>query len=361
MEDKAKSMVYRFLGRTGMKVSVLSFGNWVNNTKPTDEEINATYECVKVCYEHGVNFFDTAEIYGFGQAEEAMGKAFKKIGMNRKDIVVSTKFFKSGSGVNDEMLSRKHLIEGIEASLKRLQLDYVDVAFAHRHDQCTPMEEVCRAFNWMIENGKAFYWATSMWTPEQIMEAHVCCEKLNLIKPIADQAEYSMIRRSNVETTMVPLFDKLGYGTTVWSPLANGFLTGKYNDGKFPPGSRLAGRLDESTKERVLGWYKEELGEELFPRLRALADVAKEFGCTQAQLALAWCLVNKDVSTCITGASRPEQMVENLKALDVAKRWTPEIEKKVEDAMQNTPKPLFNWREFKEFGQRRQTSVAKLE
>jgi voltage-dependent potassium channel beta subunit len=360
MEDKAKSMSYRFLGKTGMKVSVMSFGNWVNNTKPTEEEMNATYECMKVCIEHGVNYFDTAEIYGFGIAEEAMGKAFKKLGVKRKDIVVSTKFFRVGTGINDEMLSRKHLMEGIHASLKRLELDYVDVAFAHRYDPYTPIEEVCRAFDWMVNHNKAFYWATSMWTPEQIMEAMVCCEKYNLIKPIAEQAEYNILRRDNFESNLAPIFQKMGYGSTIWSPLGNGLLTGKYNDGNIPEGSRLAGKLDETTQKKVMEWYEGVHGDQLYPRLRALGEAAKEFGCTQAQLALAWCLVNKDVSTCITGASRPEQMVENLKALEVAKKWTPEIEKKIDDIVKNVPTPAFNWRDWKEEAPRRSLMVEKL-
>ena len=358
MEDKSKDMVYRFLGNTGMKVSVLSFGNWVNNDKPTEAEVNNTYECIKVCLEHGVNFFDTAEIYGFGLAEQAMGKAFKKLNVARKDIVVSTKFYKVGNGVNDQMLSRKHLREGMDGSLERLQLDYVDVAFAHRFDCCTPIEEVCRSFDWLINHGKAFYWATSMWTPEQIMSANICCEKYNLIKPIAEQPEYNMLVRTNFESSLASLFAKTGYGTTIWSPLASGFLTGKYNDEKIPEGSRFAGKLDKNSNEMVLDRYR---SDQLYPKLRAIGDLAKEFGCTQAQLALAWCLVNKDVSTCITGASRPEQMVENLKSLEVAKRWTPEIEKKIEDVLKNQPESAFNWRDWKPTAPRRSLRVAKLE
>ena len=360
MEDKAKNMTYRFLGKTGMKVSVISFGNWGNNTKPNEEEEKNTYECIKLCIEHGVNFFDTAEIYGFGVAEEAMGKAFKKIGVNRKDIVMSTKLFKVGPGVNDGFLSRKHLIEGIHASLKRLELDYVDVVFAHRYDPSAPIEEVCRAFDWMINHNKAFYWATSMWTPEQIMEAMVCCEKYNLIKPVAEQAEYSILRRENFEGNLVPLFEKLGYGSTIWSPLGSGFLTGKYNDGNMPEGSRFGSKLDEESKNLMFGWYQVH-GDQFYPKLRALGDAAKEFGCTQSQLALAWCLVNKDVSTCITGASRAEQMVENLKALEVAKRWTPEIEKKIDDIAKNVPTPSFDWRTWKSEAPRRSLRVEKFE
>jgi len=169
-----------------------------------------------------------------------LGNCLKKAGWARKDFVVTTKILRGGPGINDTFLSRKHVIEGTLASLKRMQLDYVDVVFAHRYDRETPIEEVCRAFNWLIDQGKAFYWATSEWTPEQIMEANMCCEKLGLAKPICDQLEYNVFVRKRIESEMVPIFEKTGYGTTVWSPLAGGYLTGKYNDGKCPEGSRYA-------------------------------------------------------------------------------------------------------------------------
>ena len=308
--------------------------------------------------ENGVNYFDTAEIYGNGLAEIAMGKAFKRLNVPRKDIVVSTKIFSCGSGVNDTMLSRKHIIEGTLAGLKRLELDYVDVIFAHRPDPVTPIEETCRAFNWLIENGKAFYWGTSAWTPEQAMEAHLCCEKLGLIKPIVEQAEYNLIMRKEFEVDLLPIFDKLGYGTTIWSPLASGILSGKYNDGKIPADSRFAGdKLSQPVKDRIFGGYKNQLGEEFTSKLQGLGALAKELGYTQAQLAIAWCIVNKDVSTCLLGASRVEQMVENLKSLDLVNKWTKETEAKVEAIMKNQPTPAFNWRDWKQFEPRRNTSV----
>ena len=192
-------------------------------------------------YEHGVNYFDTAELYGYGNAEILMGKAIKRAGWARKDFVLSTKYFIVGPGMNDTFLSRKHIIEGVEASLKRLQLDYMDIAFAHVYDYETPIEEVCRAFNYIIEQGKAFYWATSNWTADQILEAYECCERLDLIKPIAEQPEYNLFVRPSVEVELVPLFEKYGYGTIVWSPLAGGLLTGKYNKGEDPEASRYDG------------------------------------------------------------------------------------------------------------------------
>ena len=185
-----------------------------------------------------MNFFDTAEFYGNGKAEIVLGKCLKKLGWNRKDFVLSTKILRCGPGVNDSFLSRKHIIEGFTNSLARLQVDYADLAFAHRYDSETPMEEVCRAFNWLIDKGKAFYWATSEWTAQQIMEANECCEKHGLIKPIADQAEYNCLTRQKLEQDYVPLFSKFHYGTTVWSPLCGGYLTGKYNDGSEPQGTR---------------------------------------------------------------------------------------------------------------------------
>ena len=288
-----------------------------------------------------------------------MGKAFKRLGVSRKDIVVSTKIYNCGKGVNDTMLSRKHIIEGTLASLKRLQLDYVDVIFAHRPDPVTPIEETCRAFNWLIEHGKALYWGTSKWSPEQSMEANLCCEKLGLIKPIVDQAEYNLIMRKEFEVDLVPLFDKLGYGTTIWSPLASGLLSGKYNDGKIPIDSRFSDkRIDKDIETTIKSWYTNEMGDRFYPCLKALGQVAKGVGCSQAQLALAWCIVNRDVSTCLMGASRVEQMAENLKCLDVVNKWSKEIEEKVEKAMQNQPTPPFNWRDWKPFEPRRHTSVA---
>lgn len=212
---KKSKMIYRYLGNSGLRVSVMSWGNWLNS----NDESDITNETVKIALENGINFFDTAEAYGFGKAETLLGEAFKKLGARREDLVVSTKIFKSGNGVNDSFLSRKHIIEGVNNSLKRLQMDYVDVLFCHRPDSNTPMEETCRALNWVINQGKAFYWGTSEWTPSQIGEAHTVCEKLGLIKPIVEQCQYSMLHRQKVEQDHVHLFKTTKMGTTVWSPL----------------------------------------------------------------------------------------------------------------------------------------------
>lgn len=194
----AHNMEYRYLGNSGLRVSVLSFGNWLNSNKPEDYEI--TRDAMKLCFEAGVNFFDTAEIYGFGQAEEIMGRAFKELGFKREELVVSTKLFKIGQGVNDSFLSRKHIIEGINNSLKRLQLDYVDVCFCHRPDFETPLEETCRAMHYIIEQGKAFYWGTSEWPADRIAKAIEICERFGLHKPIVEQPQYSMLARNRFES-----------------------------------------------------------------------------------------------------------------------------------------------------------------
>eukprot|EP00826_Nyctotherus_ovalis_P021660 TRINITY_DN17030_c0_g1_i3.p1 TRINITY_DN17030_c0_g1~~TRINITY_DN17030_c0_g1_i3.p1 ORF type:complete len:292 (+),score=72.65 TRINITY_DN17030_c0_g1_i3:391-1266(+) len=287
-----------------------------------------------------------------------MGKAFKRLDMPRKDIVVSTKFFRCGAGANDAMLSRKHLIEGVQASLERLQLDYVDVAFAHRHDPNTPIEEVCRAYNWMLDNYKCFYWATSEWSPGQIREANMCCERLGLIKPVAEQPQYSLLVRKNFEVTLAPLFEKMGYGSMVSAPLAGGFLTGKYNDKQIPEGSRFAGdKLGKEESGKLIKIYEGAGGKNIYSKLKALGELAKELKCTQAQLAMAWCIVNKDVSSCLVGATNPSQILDNLGALEVAKNWTAEIEKRVEGIVRNKPTPDFNWRDWKPLEPRRSTQI----
>eukprot|EP00826_Nyctotherus_ovalis_P012227 TRINITY_DN1320_c0_g5_i2.p1 TRINITY_DN1320_c0_g5~~TRINITY_DN1320_c0_g5_i2.p1 ORF type:complete len:299 (-),score=91.54 TRINITY_DN1320_c0_g5_i2:16-912(-) len=274
--EKDTGMIYRFLGRTGVKVSVISYGNMIFE-KDDSDNFDRCYKCITKAFEKGVNFFDTAEIYGLGNAELVLGKCFKKAGWPRKDYVVSTKVFRCGDKQNDTMLSRKHIIEGVNASLKRLQLDYVDIVFAHRYDHLTPIEEICRAFNWLIEQGKAFYWGTSEWTAEQIMEAFNCCDRLGLMRPVADQAEYSLIIRDKFEGELAPIFEKYGYGTTTWSPLAGGYLTGKYNSGKAPGDARYAeGVWNEQIVARLKKIYIGEEESKFYKRLQGLAEIAKE-------------------------------------------------------------------------------------
>lgn len=270
-------MEYRYLGNSGLRVSVLSFGNWLNSNKPEDYEI--TRDAMKMCFEAGINFFDTAEIYGFGQAETIMGRAIKELGFKREEIVVSTKIFKIGTGVNDTFLSRKHIMEAISAQLKRLQLDYVDVVFCHRPDYDTPLEETCRAMHSVIEQGKAFYWGTSEWTADRITKAMEICERLHLHKPIVEQPQYNMLVRQKFENEYRFLFSEYKYGTTIWSPLAGGILAGKYNDGNIPEGSRYdqhKGMLDPIWNK----YMGPENKDATLKKLNALADVAKELGYT---------------------------------------------------------------------------------
>ena len=212
VEAKKIPMEYRYLGNSGLKVSVFSFGNWLNSNKQEDYEI--TRDAMKLCFDAGVNFFDTAEIYGFGNAETIMGKAIKELGFKREEIVVSTKIFKIGQGVNDTFLSRKHIVEAIHAQLARLQLEYVDVIFCHRPDFETPLEETCRAMHWIIENNKAFYWGTSEWPADRIAKAIEICERLNLHKPIVEQPQYSMVSRNKFESEYRRIFSEYRYGST---------------------------------------------------------------------------------------------------------------------------------------------------
>jgi len=277
MEDKKKEMEYRYLGNSGLRVSILSFGNWLNSDK--DENYELTRDAIKKCVEYGVNFFDTAEIYGTGQAEISMGKAFKELGLKREDLVVSTKLVKCGNGVNDCMLSRKHLIEGLKNSLKRLQLDYVDVVFCHRPDNETPLEETVRTMSWFIDQGMAFYWGTSEWQADRLAKTVEMCERLNLHKPIVEQPQYSMLVRDKLENQYRRLFSEYKLGTTIWSPLAGGVLTGKYNNGTIPEGSRLA-QTGDLMKRVWDTYFGEDKKEKTFKTLNALADYSKEIGFT---------------------------------------------------------------------------------
>jgi len=340
VEAKKNDMEYRYLGNSGLKVSLLSFGNWLNSNKPEDYDI--TRDAMKLCFEAGVNFFDTAEIYGMGQAETIMGKAFKELALKREEIVVSTKIFKVGPGVNDTFLSRKHIVEAIQNSLKRLQLDYVDVVFCHRPDYETPLEETCRAMNWIIESNKAFYWGTSEWPADRISKAIEICERLNLHKPIVEQCQYSMLVRDRFESEYRRLFSENKYGTTIWSPLAGGILAGKYNDGVIPEGSRYDNhKMLDAIWTKHMGETKKE---GTLKKLNALGDLAKENGYSQAQLALAWTIASGDVSTCILGFTKLSQVEENLKALELYKKWTPELEKKVRDILSNDPEATTDFR-----------------
>ncbi|KAE8231059.1 hypothetical protein CF326_g3932 [Tilletia indica] len=330
-EFDPKNMKFRRLGNSGLRVSLLSFGGWL--TLGGTQDAKATEELLKLAFEHGVNTFDTAEVYSSGKCEIAMGQAIKNLGWDRTDVVIITKiFFGTGSkSPNGRGLSRKHIVEGLDASLKRLQMDYVDVVKAHRPDVSTPMHEVVRAFNHVIDQGKAHYWGTSEWSAFQIQEAHDIADKLNLIPPVSDQCQYNMFHRERPEKEYAPLYEKYDYGTTIWSPLASGLLTGKYNDG-VPEGSRLANHKD---------FFGDKLGTEEgkanIAKVRKLTEIASSLDTTPTILALAWCASKKHVSTVILGATKPEQLEENLKALDIIDKITPEVDEKIEEILGNKP------------------------
>ncbi|MCB1151248.1 aldo/keto reductase [bacterium] len=330
-------MEYRRLGRSGLKVSALSFGAWVTFDDQLD--VDAALACMAAAYERGCNFFDNAEVYANGKAEEIMGAAIAKAGWKRSDLVLSTKIFWGGKGPNDRGLSRKHILEGADAALARLRTDYVDLIFCHRPDIETPIEETVWAMHHVVSQGKAHYWGTSEWSAAQIRQAHDIARREHLIPPTMEQPQYNMLVRDRVEREYASLYEDIGLGTTIWSPLASGILTGKYNQG-IPEGSRLS--LDNYQ------WLRPQLeseeGARKVQKVRMLQPVADDLGCTLAQLAIAWCLTNDDVSTVITGASRPEQVAENFEALDVAAKLTPEVLEEIEGILENRPEPEASWR-----------------
>jgi voltage-dependent potassium channel beta subunit len=315
-------MNYRRLGRAGLKVSELSFGSWVTYGNQMDESV--ARECMAAAYDAGVNFFDNAEVYAKGRSETIMGEALRKLGWRRASYIVSTKFYWGlHDGPNEKnTLNRKYLMQAIDGSLERLRLDHVDLVYCHRPDPDTPIEETVRAMHDMIAAGKALYWGTSEWSAGDIVSAYAIAERHHLHKPVVEQPQYNLFHRERVEKEYARLYEDYGLGVTTWSPLASGLLTGKYNDG-VPADSRARLKGYEWLSERVLDPDK-------LRRVRALAPIAQEVGCTLAQLALAWCLKNPDVSSVITGASRPAQVVENMKALDVVQRLTPEVMARME-------------------------------
>ena len=352
-------MLYRPLGRTGIKVSVLSFGNWV--TGHTKEAEETQIKCVKLAWENGVNFFDTAEVYGFGVAEDIMGKALKNLNVDRNKLVVSTKLFwsnREGFSVNMNGLSRKHIVEGMKNSLKRLQLDYVDIVFCHRPDFNTPLEEVCKAMSSLIDKNQAFYWGTSEWPPCMIAQAIEMCNRLNLHGPKVEQCEYSLVIREKMEREYRYLFREFGMGTTIWSPLKSGLLTGKYNSGEKLEGSRFA---TNPMLTRIWDKYMsdETKRNEFVGKLVKLEKIAKELGGTLPQLALAWTVANLDTSTCILGASKVSQLEENLKSLELLAKWTPELEKRIEEIIGNRPEDWTDYLTWDKMEPRRMTRLYK--
>ena len=320
-------MEYRRLGKAGIKLSALSLGAWVTYGGQVGEQV--ARECMAAAYDAGVNFFDNAEGYASGNAEIVMGNVIKQLGWRRESIVVSTKIFWGGDGPNDTGLSHKHIVEGVNGALRRLQLDYVDLLFCHRPDPNTPIEETVRAMDIVIRQGKAFYWGTSEWSAAEIMRADGIARQYGLTPPTMEQPQYNMFVRERFEKEYAPLYRDLGYGTTIWSPLASGLLTGKYNQG-IPADSRASLQGYEWLKNAVITPARVE-------KVRQLKPLADELDCSLAQLALAWCLKNPHVSTLITGASRAAQVRENMRALDVAAKLTPELIERIEQVLDNRP------------------------
>lgn len=318
-------MQYRRLGRSGLKVSALSFGSWV--TYGNQVGVDLALECMSAARDAGVNFFDNAEVYAKGESERIMGEALRKSGWRRGSYIVSTKLFWGlHDGPNEKgTLNRKYLREGIDGSLRRLGMDYVDLVFCHRADPDTPIEETVWAMSDMVSAGKALYWGTSEWTAAEIAAAWHIADKHHLHKPVMEQPQYNLFHRERVEKEYARLYTDIGLGTTIWSPLASGLLTGKYNDG-IPADSRAALKGYEWVGERARDADK-------IAKVRKLAPIAKDLDCSLAQLALAWCLANPHVSTVITGASRPAQVRENMGALAVLDKLDAGVLARIDEAV----------------------------
>lgn len=322
-------MEYRRLGNSGLQVSALSLGSWLTFGKQISD---ATAEKLMVyAYENGINFFDNAEIYARGKSEVVMGKILKKLKWDRTSYVVSSKaFFGDGrKGPNQTGLSRKHLFEACDDALRRLQVDYLDLYFCHRPDKNTPILETVFAMNHLIQQGKILYWGTSEWSAQEIMEAHMYAREYRLIGPTMEQPQYNMFHRDKMEVEYNQIFKNIGLGTTIWSPLASGILTPKYLD-KFPKDTRLG--------MEGLEWLKDmNYNEERIEKVRKLNHLALEMNTSLPKLALAWCLKNPNVSTVILGASKLSHLKENLTAIEILDKITPDIQDHIEEILQNKP------------------------
>lgn len=331
-------MIYNRLGKSGLQISRLSFGSWLTFGKQIGD--NSAEDLMTLAYDNGINFFDNAESYAGGKSEEVMGEILKKKGWRRDSYIVSSKvYFGADEGKKNLKptqigLSRKHVVEACHQALKRLQVEYLDLYFCHRPDKQTPIEETVWAIHNLIQQGKVLYWGTSEWSAQEIMEAHMVAKQYNLIGPTMEQPQYNMFVRDKVEVEYSQIYKTVGLGTTIWSPLASGVLTGKYNDG-FPEGTRLGIEGLEWLKDRSLA-------EENVKKVRKLTAFAKELGMSMPVLALAWCLKNKNVSTVILGSSKRQQLEENLKALDEQEKLTGDVMEKIEEILDNKPpQPAF--------------------
>jgi voltage-dependent potassium channel beta subunit len=324
-------MEYRRLGRSGLQLSVLSFGSWVTFHKQIED--NSADELMSIAYENGINFFDNAEVYALGESEKMMGRILKSKNWDRTSYVVSSKAFFGWRGKEDKPnqtgLSRKHLVEACNEALQRLQLDYLDLYFCHRPDKNTPIDEVVWTMNHLIQQGKILYWGTSEWSAQEIMEAHMFAQQYKLIGPTMEQPEYNMFNREKIENEYLQIFKNIGLGTTIWSPLAAGLLTGKYNAG-IPEGSRLA--------IEGFDWLKEKhLSDQKIEKVKGLQQIADRLSCSLAALSIAWCIKNPNVTTAILGATKKEQLLENLKALDVLENLSDEVMNQIETVINTKP------------------------
>ncbi len=317
-------MQYRRLGKWGVQVSALSLGSWLTFGKQITDDV--AEECMRVAYDNGVNYFDNAEGYAEGEAERVMGRILKKTNWDRTSYLVSSKVFFGGKKPNQEGLCRKHIIEACHAALRRFQLEYLDFFFCHRPDPATPIEETVWAMNHLLRQGKIFYWGTSEWSAGDLLKAHQFADGHNLIGPSMEQPQYNMFHRKRVEEEYKPLYERYGMGTTIWSPLYSGILTGKYNNGMPHDDTRL--------NIKGMEWLKESnLREEKIEKVRKLTAIAAEIGASMTDMALAWCLKSPYVSTVITGASKPQHVKENMKAVDVADKMTDDVMGRIEDIL----------------------------
>ncbi len=323
-------MEYRRLGTSGLKVSALSLGSWVTFGKQLDMSDAKTL--LKTAYDAGINFFDNAEVYEAGESEKIMGDAIDGLGLPRDTFAVSSKVFWGGDKQMQLGLSAKHVRDACDAALKRLKVDYLDLFFCHRPDIDTPIEETVRAMHNLIQQGKVMYWGTSEWSAQQITEAHAVARAHHLTPPTMEQPQYNLFHRDKVEAEFAPLYKNFGLGTTIWSPLASGMLTGKYNDG-IPGDSRLA----LSGYEWLRDLWTNEDGQQKLEKVRQLTALAKDIGISITHLSLAWCLKNPNVSTVILGASRLVQLEDNLKSLDAIEKLTPKVMKSIETIVANKP------------------------
>ena len=324
-------MEYRRMGNTGLQLSVLSFGSWVTFAKQIDDFHSD--RLMSVAYEHGINFFDNAEIYSRGESEKMMGRVLRNKQWERSSYTLSSKVFFGWRGdknkPNQTGLGRKHVVEACHEALERLQTEYLDLFFCHRPDKNTPIEEVVRTMNTLIQQGKIFYWGTSEWNGAEIMEAHMIARQLGLEGPAVEQPQYNLLERQKVEVEYNTIFNNIGMGTTIWSPLASGLLTGKYNDG-IPEGSRLALEGFEWLKDRTVS-------EDRISRIKTLQTVAEELNTTVATLAIAWCISNPNVTTAILGATKETQLTENLKALEIYPQIDAALKERIDTIMGTKP------------------------